>query len=237
MTIPDYFEFNPRLKNMLEMGETLNSKGEKIKIRSHSTLGNIRVLRELILRERYSKTLEVGLAHGASALTILSTLREVGGDGFCHSAIDPFQDKDWGGAGMRVLLDEGFANQFSLHKKLSALALPALVEDSEEYDLIYVDGSHLFEDVFVDFYYSVLLLRTGGVVLFDDCCDYHVAKVIKFIKSNFREFLSEIDYGGLEDPEKSLKKKIGNLLGYRQIRGFRKISDPPRQWNASFSKF
>ncbi len=138
---------------------------------------------------------------------------------------------------MRLLVDEGFANHFSLNKKLSALALPALVLESEEYDLIYVDGSHLFEDVFIDLYYSVLLVKVGGVVLFDDCCDAHVAKVIKFIKTNFREFLSEIDYGGLEDPEKSLKKKIGNFVGYRQIRGFRKISDPPRNWNASFSKF
>ena len=34
--------------------------------------------------------------------------------------------------------------------------------------MIYVDGSHNFEHVFIDAYYSVQLLDMGGVVLFDD---------------------------------------------------------------------
>lgn len=233
-----YLSFSPRLKTVLESGQTVSANGEPIKVHSASTIGNIRVLRELILLEGFSRTLEVGLAYGASALTILSSLREVSdGGGYHHAAIDPFQYKDWGGAGVRLVNDEGFADRFSLHEGLSALVLPSLLEKSEIYDLIYIDGSHLFEDVFVDFYYSLRLLRVGGVILFDDCYDAHVRKVIKFIRCNFGGIIEGIDYSAVEDPQKPLKKKIGNLLGFRQLHGFRKVADPTRKWNAAFKNF
>jgi hypothetical protein len=95
-----YLSFSPRLKTVLESGQTVSANGDPIKVHSASTIGNIRVLRELILLEGFSRTLEVGLAYGASALTILSSLREVSdGGGYHHAAIAPFQYKDWGGGG------------------------------------------------------------------------------------------------------------------------------------------
>lgn len=231
-----YLNFSPRLKEIVETGKSLNLKGEVIKTSGVSTLNNIRIMRELVIKEKFSKTLEIGLAFGVSALTLLSTLKEVSADNFHHTAIDPFQT-NWGGSGLKVISDEGFSNHFTLHEDLSALVLPTLFRNSEQYDLIYIDGSHLFEDVFIDFYYSVQILRKGGIVLFDDCRDSHVLKVIKFIRTNYAEFLSEIDYGVGENPHRPLKKRIGNFLGVRQLFGFQKTEEPPRKWNAKYKDF
>ena len=56
-----------------------------------------------------------------------------------------------------------------------------LVEKGEQFGLVYVDGSHIFEDVFVDAYFGSRLLAEQGIIAFDDCRDLHVLKVIKFI--------------------------------------------------------
>ena len=233
----DYLKFCPKLKEIIESGQSLNQRGETVEIRAVSTLGNIRVIRELLLRERFSNTLEIGLAFGGSALTFLSTLKETSPKQFQHTAIDPFQTKVWGGSSVRVISEEGFAENFTLYEDFSALALPELLKDRKRFDLIYIDGSHLFEDVFLDFYYASRLLKQNGIMLFDDCTDRHVQKVIKFIRGNYAQFLSEIDYSVYDDPEKPLKKKIGNRMGVRQLCGFRKKNEPPRDWNSPLSRF
>jgi predicted O-methyltransferase YrrM len=222
---------------MLETRSTLDSNGNRIKVHSISTLGNIRVIRELLIRDSCARTLEIGLAYGASALAILSTLQGLGNEEFKHVAIDPYQDKDWGGAGARLIADEGYSDHFTLYSGMSSMVLPMLASGPERYDLIYVDGSHLFEEVFVDFYYCFLILKKGGVIVFDDCCDPHVAKVMRFIKRNYSEGLVEIDYQDVEDPTKAIEKRIGNWLGFRQLRAFRKKTEPPREWNSPFRKF
>ena len=60
---------------------------------------------------------------------------------------------------------------------------------------------------------------------------------MKFIRRNFADFLEELDYKSIDDPAKSLKKKIGNRLGIRELCGFRKTDDLPREWDAPFSNF
>ena len=233
----EYLQFSPRLKEMIRSRRSLDRNGEEIEISGLSTLGNIRAIRELLLQEQLTNTLEIGLAYGASALTFLATLREVSPEAYHHTAIDPFQSKAWRGSALRTISDEGFDGHFTLHEDFSSLVLPDLIRQGAQFDLIYVDGSHLFEDVFIDFYYSAQLLKEGGILLFDDSRDQHVLKVIKFIRSNYAQFLPELDYGLVDDPDKPLLKKLGNRLGVRQLCGFRKVEEPPRKWDAPFGNF
>ncbi len=177
------------------------------------------------------------MAHGASALTILSTLREISPNGFLHTAIDPCQTTIWGGSSIQLINDEGYAKNFRFYEDYSAIVLANLVKEKEKFDFAYVDGSHLFENVFMDFYYTSILLNKDGIVLFDDCNNRHVAKVIKFINKNYFDILQPFNLKPFEDPQKDFQKKLGNLLGIRQLIGFRKISEPPRQWNAKFRNF
>ena len=233
-----FLAFNPRLRQILETGTSENKHGSPISVNSTSTLNNLHVLRQVILRRKAKETLEVGMAFGASALAMLATMREVHGPtGFHHTAIDPFQSGHWEGAGAHVVGLEGLSQHFTLIEQRSFVALPSLFERGSRFDLIYVDGSHLFEDAFVDFYVSSYLLRTGGCILFDDCRDSHVAKVMRFILSNFSPVLRPMDLSPFELPDKPLFKRIGNQLGVLQLRGFEKISDPPRQWNSNFTRF
>ena len=233
----DYLNFCPRLKKMIDTGTSVNSKGEKIKIAGTSTLNNIRIIREILREFKPIRTLEIGLAHGASALTILSTLREISPNGFLHTAIDPHQTTVWGGSSIRVINDEGYAENFRFYEDYSAIVLANLVKEKEKFDFAYVDGSHLFEDVFLDFYYTSILLNKDGIVLFDDCTDRHVAKVIKFINKNYSDIWEPLNIKPLGEQQKDFKKKLGNLLGIRQSIGFKKISEPPRTWNVKFSNF
>lgn len=232
-----YFEFCPRLKRILETGETIGAKGQSIPIGALSTRNNLRVLREIIKSFSCQRTMEIGLAFGGSALTILATLKETSKDSFHHTAIDPFQCTLWHSSALTVIEKDGFSAHFSHYNEPSSLALPAMVKEKKQFDLIYIDGSHIFEDVFIDFYYSSILLSQNGIVVFDDCSDKHVKKVIKFILRNYRNILKPLDIGPFEDPEKPLKKRIGNLLGIRQLVGFQKVAPPPRKWNVPFADF
>lgn len=233
----DYFSFCPRLREMLETGNFTDAEGKRIPIKGTSTPNNLRIIRELILENRCKRTIEVGLAYGASALTILATLRRISPDGFQHTAIDPYQRGVFGGTGLTVIREEGFGGNFRFHEDFSSTILPKLLAEEESFDLAYIDGSHLFEEVFIDTYYLAHMVRVGGILLFDDCMDPHVAKVIRFLRRNYESVLEPYSLNAHDDPEKSLRKKAGNLLGVRQLKGFRKIADPPRPWDAPFRRF
>lgn len=233
-----YLNFCPRLKEMLTSGRSIDRNGEIVEIGGTSTVNNIRVIREILLARKPSRTLEVGLGFGASALTILATLRENRVAGAMHTAIDPFQVTGlWRASGLRVVADEGHASCFRHLEEFSCFALPRLAAANESFDFIYVDGSHRFEDVFIDFYYASKILRVGGIVLFDDCIDRHVRKVIDFIHSNYSEILSPLDLAPYDGGHKELRKRLANKLGVRQLFGFSKIAEPPRGYPAKLGRF
>ena len=64
-----------------------------------------------------------------------------------------------------------------------------MIRDGLKFQLIYIDGSHRFEDVFCDFYFVRYLLAVGGYVMFDDSSDSEVAKVVRFVRKNLVEIL------------------------------------------------
>jgi predicted O-methyltransferase YrrM len=59
---------------------------------------------------------------------------------------------------------------FHKHKSLSAPALVKLLAagEAERFDLIYVDGSHQAPDVLADAVLAFMLLKVGGLLIFDD---------------------------------------------------------------------
>jgi predicted O-methyltransferase YrrM len=46
--------------------------------------------------------------------------------------------------------------------------LPELIDEGEQFDLVYVDASHIAVDVLADAAFAWKLLRPGGVAIFDD---------------------------------------------------------------------
>ncbi len=70
-----------------------------------------------------TKTLEVGCAYGLSALHICSAIKDR--EGASHTIIDPFQNPEWDGAGIKNLQEAGI-DFFNLIEMKSEFASPRL---------------------------------------------------------------------------------------------------------------
>jgi len=229
------FDYCPILRQMLVTGNAKSWTGEELTLESASTINNLRVLRRYIQAAKPKRTMEIGLAYGASALAILATQAENGGES-SHMAVDPLQSSLWKRGAVRAITDAGFASRFELVEKPSSLALPELVATGASFDFIYIDGLHVFEHTFVDYYYSATLVEIGGVILFDDSRSPHVDKVIRFVRANLGDSLEPLDMSPFEG-RKSVSARIANRLGIRQLKGFKKLKDTCRPYNAPFRNF
>ena len=130
--------------------------------------------------------LEIGSWAGASTITWTLALREAGREGKV-TCVDPWEayfevDKDsgqhyrqmnaaaTGGLITRLfkhnLRAAGVAEMVEVRRGTSRNILPAFPESS--FDIIYIDGSHRFEDVTFDIREAKRLLRDGGVICGDD---------------------------------------------------------------------
>lgn len=123
------------------------------------------------------RTLEVGCGLGKSAVAIM-----LGTDG-THVVVDPFQD-NYDRRGLGNIDRAGLADRLEFREEYSRTALPALLAEGRQFDFVFVDGSHRFDDIFVDFYFSDLLLAPGGYVVFDDLWMRTAQLVLSYIRTN-----------------------------------------------------
>ncbi len=154
---------------------------------------------------RLSRTLEVGLAYGISAISIMSAHEGL------HTCMDPFQDQ-YDNLGQRNIESLGFHERLIFHPDFSHNVLPRLHAEKHTYDFAFIDGAHLFDGVFLDFYYVDLLLEDGGYVLFHDAWMRGTQLVASFVKKNRR------DYQRIRSP-------VRNLIL------FQKIAHDQRPWH------
>ena len=130
--------------------------------------------------------LEIGSWAGASAITWASALRETGAPGqvTCVDAWDPYFDlskdgsahyEEMNAAAEGRLIERlfehniraaGVAERIEVRRGTSREILPAFPSGS--FDVIYIDGSHRFEDVRFDIGEAKRLLRDGGTICGDD---------------------------------------------------------------------
>lgn len=215
--------------------------GKRIATSSLSSPNNILVLLSLMDELRPMRTLEIGLALGGSALALAGKHRDFGAapEGQ-HVAIDPIQDTEWDDFGVLAIQAAGLSGYCRVVRDFSSQALPRLLREAEEFDLVYIDGSHLFEDVIVDFHYCARLVGLGGVVLLDDASDRHVAKVVRFVRRNMRHAFREIDlskYRDMTTAAERLKYRAARALGRLQLVGFERVGDPVRAWDSPLVGF
>jgi predicted O-methyltransferase YrrM len=228
----------PEMKPFLPGGRLDDDEGKEQAVHSASTSNNLAVLEHWFRKLDPAQTLEIGLAFGASATLLLAMHRAAGRSGVCHHAIDPFQHRDWGGCALKHLERTGLRDHCKHHEALSCFALPALHQAGGRFGLIYVDGSHLFEDVFVDFYFCSLLLETGGVIAFDDSACGHVRKVVSFIRRNLAASYQELSPYAVTAPQwPRLKHAVARWTHRQQLTLFQKMAAPERNWDTPFTNF
>ena len=124
-------------------------------------------LYDLVKKVKPTKILEVGFAEGMSSLAILKALSENENGGHLTS-IDPFQKHCWRDVGNSNVANNNFSENHTLLETYSCYALPELLKNGEKFDFIFIDGSHLSDDLFVDQYFASKLLKIGGHLLHDD---------------------------------------------------------------------
>jgi predicted O-methyltransferase YrrM len=163
-------------------GSVADSAGTRLDLAPHSVeRGDGETMRELAIAEGAERTIEVGLALGMSALFLTQAVLPRGGR---HTAIDPFQQESWNGAGLRTLREAGVEDVVEVIEEESQVALPRLVAEGREFDFAFVDGDHRFEGVFLDLYFMTRLVKPRGLVLVDDMWMPAVRTAVAYIERN-----------------------------------------------------
>lgn len=231
--------FCPVVVEIVQQGYALGRKGVRFQTNALSTVNNLIVLRNLHLGMKAERTLEAGLSAGGSCLAFLQSHKDLFAPASCqHVAIDPYQPGDSvDEAGLCAVERAGLADYLDFREDFSELVLPLLVREAREFDLVYIDGFHLFENAFIDFYYCARLLRKGGIILFDDSANPHVHKVVRFIRRNCAASFDEVDLEPYRGGGRSLRYATAKLLGRVQLTGFRKIGAVPRSGFLEFREF
>jgi predicted O-methyltransferase YrrM len=150
------------------------------------------VLRDWLVAEGAQVVIEIGLAYGASALAIAEALVVNGADNDAHVIIDPFQDQ-FHDVGWNLLVSCGLSGLSSLERERSQLVLPRLAGSGFVADAAFVDGSHVFHNVFVDLFFLGELVRPGGLVIVDDSEWLSVATAGRYFEVNVGWRIEETD--------------------------------------------
>jgi predicted O-methyltransferase YrrM len=141
------------------------------------------VLRDLLRAENARAVIEIGLAYGSSALAIAEALVSTGRTGLQHLIVDAFQDQ-FREAGWDAVVAAGLTGVCTLLRERSQLALPRLVAEGIVAEAAFVDGSHIFHNVFVDLVFLRELVRPGGLIILDDCEWPSVATAVRYFELN-----------------------------------------------------
>jgi len=141
------------------------------------------VLRDLLRAEGARTVIEIGLAYGSSALAIGEAISSKGSQGANHLIIDPYQHL-FENVGWEAITTAGLGSLCTLVNERSQLALPRLVTEGFQVDAAFVDGSHIFHNVFVDLCFLRELVRPGGLIILDDCQWPSVGTAVNYYELN-----------------------------------------------------
>jgi predicted O-methyltransferase YrrM len=206
---------NSVLSEILETGATKTANGSTT-VEVHSSISSTegQFLQKLVRQLDPNVSLEVGLAHGISALFICDALNP--SKRTQHIAIDPNQHggpwgDSWDGIGIANLRRAGYGDIVRLIEAPSYRALAELEGSGQRVDFAFIDGWHTFDFTLVDFFFIDRMLNVGGVVAFDDANTSWpaVRKVCRFVKTNLA--YSVLGVNG-PDPEPSLKRRLSERL-------------------------
>jgi predicted O-methyltransferase YrrM len=137
----------------------------------------------LLVEARAHGVIEIGLAYGSSALAIAEALAGQHENDTKHIIIDPYQDR-FQCVGWEAILAAGLGDLCTLIGERSQLALARLLTEQVVADAAFVDGSHIFHNVFVDLYFLRELVRPGGLIVLDDCQWPSVATAVRYFEVN-----------------------------------------------------
>jgi SAM-dependent methyltransferase/predicted O-methyltransferase YrrM len=197
------------------------------------------------------RILEIGLALGTSTICILDTLFSMLNKGSTdesiiikYVSIDPNQEKQWQNYGKQNVAQYLKSSKFPLFKQIEyiqqysniAMEQNGLVND-RTYDLIFVDGSHEYHDVYSDLVNGYTLLNSGGVMIMDDVKHEPVRLAIEHFLEIFQEDMKYIYTTKLPDStsyqiqlhnedDDTVPYQTGNTFNLEFMTALQKIENP-----------
>lgn len=217
-----YEETQPteKIQSIYKSGKIKTGNGEVKKLTDAIDPYEGYFLYKVIKENKFKNILEIGMANGMSALYICSGLDTLSNKkGPLHlTSIDPFQKTQWENTGLQTLKDAGFSKYHTLIEEVDYLALPKLVKEMDQnkiskFDLILIDGNHLFDYTVLDFFFTVKLLNIGGIIVLDDIKHKNTGKAYKYIKTNYQNL-----------------QELKNAINHETQASFVKVSEDNRPW-------
>jgi len=136
-------------------------------------------LQRLVRESGASKTLEIGLALGASAVAITEALEQKGGT-VRHSILDPFQ-KDFGNIGLNELKRLGLNRLVDFHPVASEDFLYECSKNGVKFDMIFNDGDHSIGNKVTSTFLSDRCLAMGGILALHDAFLHSTAACVRYL--------------------------------------------------------
>ena len=164
----------------------------------------------LCLSVKPKATLEIGMCYGFSSLFFLAALAK--NKSGHHTAVDPDVCKHWHGIGIAHVSALGMESVFRYIEEPSVRAGVDLMRERSNFDVIFVDGSHRFDDAMSDFYLYAPLCGIGGRIIFDDMWMPSIQSAVAFVRANRKDFVES------SQPQ-------GNICV------FTRVGEDVREWN------
>jgi predicted O-methyltransferase YrrM len=199
---------NPVLSQIVRTGNMVEADGTQHPVHSNIAPEEVLFLAKIVREAKPRVSLEIGLAYGTSALTILDSVDRRTHEK--HICIDPYQNRqpDWGGRGLHNLERAGFSPFVEFHEARSYEVLPRLLAQGETVDFAFIDGWHTLDYVLVDFFFVDKLLRPGGTVVLDDADSPPIRKLLRYVLAN-------LNYSVVRTLARplSFRRRAGNAIG------------------------
>jgi len=181
----DDIALHPQLERIYESGTAVDANGTVVPVRDFIARAESELIYRQVLASRSASAVEIGMACGASSLSLADAMSRVSSQTRLIS-IDPHQTSGYKRIGLAQLEQAGLLDNSVLIEEPSQLALPRLVAGGDRFDFAFIDGYHTLDHCLVDFFYVDMLLRTGGIVVFDDVGWPAVNHVVRFVAANRR---------------------------------------------------
>jgi len=136
-----------------------------------------------------SLSIDVGFGMGTSATMTLASRRSLG-QPFTHVAVDPSGLGDGRGQIVEEYLRTEFSESFQRIFQLSQIGLGLLYREHgpNSAGFAFIDGSHTFENILVDFVLCDMLMAVGGHIAFDDAYYPGIETAVNYIKANRKNY-------------------------------------------------
>ena len=166
------------LEQIFQTKKHTTSGGELIDIHSETSREQCLFLQDIIRRNKFTRSVEIGFAYGISTLAIVEEIKKNGGS---HCVIDKFQNTNWKGVGLDLVEQAGYLGDTDFREDYCYMALPALLSQEKKFDFAYIDSTKQFDWIMVNFFYLDKLMDTNGVIIFDDAAFAGIRKLLRYI--------------------------------------------------------